>query len=198
MKRRLIVAAAFILIASAIGGAAQRRLILKPAMYDPFGTRTVKAEWVRGIGLPDDAGTSSYGFRLRKSGPLSAREMALGELRGVTNLPLTALAFDVNLPGGPTPPSVRCSLVSPRFQVIARDRNGFLRVHALGCAEAFNVGTPAAGWTTLEFFFEEFPPLAIGAILQRVTIMFDEPGEVVLDNIRVNDIVITKPGFTAG
>jgi hypothetical protein len=163
----------------------------KPGTFDPDKTNIVTAAWTNGIGLPDSGG-SNFGLLLAKSGPTATNAAAGAAITGVNGIMFSELGFDYK-DGG------HCGAGAPRFNVQASD--GF---HFVGCIYGTSIPSPAgAGWTRVRFNgAQATPPIAPGAIISTITVIFDEgtdtplagAGSVILDNIDINGVLIQKPG----
>jgi hypothetical protein len=161
------------------------------------GVDTVVAEWRKGIGLADDKGGNEYGLLIVKVGPTSNCASAGASIKGVNKVELLEVGFDIRSDS-------HCGAGAPRINVEADDGSHFLG----GCANASTQSdTPEPGWTRVRINpydpAQAFPPLAAGAKVSAIDILFDEgsdqgEGFAVLDNIQVNttkgEVIITKPG----
>lgn len=174
-------------------------LVLKaaPWEYDPGNTRTVVGKWVDNLGLQDDTGTGMSGLLLSKNTNTSTNSAAGASIKGVKNLNLTELGYDLRNGG-------HCGAGAPRFDVITNDNVD----HFVGCT--YMTSTPnGSGWTTkrmnsadLQNPAKVFPPIASGASVKTIDVVFDEgtdtgpdnSGLAILDNIDVNGVIMTKPG----
>ncbi len=150
---------------------------VEPFRVEPFQFgQGALSGWIRGAGEPnqkDDPG--QFGFYLQKHTATSNFSAAGAELTG--NIPksgdqLNALAFDISgFPGIP--------FDDPNFPSHGYCNNG---------APRFNVFSDAGTCAGTEVILDDgkdlaLPPPATG----------NSPGDVVLDNIRVNDKVVGKP-----
>jgi len=164
-----------------------------------------------------------FGLYLQKSTKTANFSSAGAELTGnipKTVSELATLAFDIpGVVGVPfrtfDPSSIGsgangyCNNGAPRFNVFSRVGNGLLAVCFLGCPFGSRTQDPVTGWWTIKFEapFNEARFPGCGAPtgnLAFLELIFDEgidvggtvgnsPGNVVLDNIRVNDKVVGKP-----
>jgi hypothetical protein len=113
---------------------------------------------------------------------------------------LTALAFDI--PGHPSVSTFGmangyCGAGAPRFNV----ESTLGGTCFLGCNYGVKTQDPATGWWEIRFDapFDAFPGCLLpNGDITKITIIFDEgddqgPGNVILDNIRVNGRVVGKP-----
>jgi|ERR1051326_2292805 hypothetical protein len=154
-----------------------------PGTYDPDHTGIISSAWVAGIGLPD-AGGSNHGLYLAKDGPATTNAAAFAVIDGVAGIKLTELGYDVK-------DGSHCSGGAPRFNVTASD--GFHFVGA--CTNGTPTGFPAPGWTRFRFSnAQAFPPIDPNATINSITVLFDEEGSAVIDNIDVNGTLMGKPG----
>jgi hypothetical protein len=177
------------------------KLQVKPATYVgaanacgagmPAGTRGgVSAAWRTHKGLPD-AGRSDHALVLIKRVATTDCSSALARIRGVKGLPALTLGFDYR-------EDSYCSGGSARFNVQASD--GFHFVGGCGNGTPAPAGTDRRGndWSRVTFDLTDpavaFPPVAAGATLVSVTVIQDEQGTSILDNISVNGKRIGKPG----
>jgi hypothetical protein len=188
-------------LAAKPAGHAHHSLQVKPGTYvgaagdcgvgAPAGTKGgVKAAWRTHQGLPD-SGHSDHALVLTKSVVTPDCSIAYASVRGVNGLPATTLGFDYRADS-------YCGAGSARFNVTASDGFHFVG----GCANGIptSAGTDRRGvsWSRLSFDLTDptvaFPPVAAGATLVSVSIVQDEQGTSILDNISVNGRVIGKPG----
>jgi len=166
----------------------------------PAGTRIVASDWEKGIGLPDDKSKSAKGLLLSKNGLTTDCSSAGASIDGVgpkkkgsvPGITLTELGYDVRNGG-------HCGGGAPRFNVVATD--GF---HFMGaCNNAVvTADTPQVGWKRVRIDptnpAHAFPPLAAGATIISIDIVFDEgvdtgpdfSGFVIIDNIDINGTLI--------
>lgn len=177
------------------------RLQVKPGTYvgaandcgagSPAGTRRgVAAAWKTRTGLKD-AGRSDHALVLVKKVATTDCSAAVARIRGVKGLPALELGFDYR-------EDSYCGAGSARFNVTASDGFHFVG----GCANGVPVwnGTDRRGadWFRLTFDLTDptvaFPPVAAGATLVSVSLVQDEQGRSILDNINVNGKRIGKPG----
>jgi hypothetical protein len=175
--------------------------------------------WIRGAGEPDNRrDPSNYGLYLQKSVPTSNYAAAGANLYGIprTAARLQELSFDISgVAGvgfdesqfGEPPGSTHgyCGAGAPRFNVFSDGGTCFL-----GCIYGTKTQDPETGWWTIKFApVSTAPGLGCGGTnpqfdgtvagnITGIQIVFDEgtevgPGNVVIDNIRVNDDVVGKP-----
>jgi hypothetical protein len=203
MRKHVVVAVFFILLGGAlVPGAvlADPKFKAKPFTFvgeagdcgpNP-GSEIVEAAWQTHQGLPD-AGKSNHGLFLAKNGLTSDCSSAGAVIDGVSGITLTEIGFDIRDDG-------HCGAGAPRFNVSASDGFHFLG----GCANATKTpNTPAAGWTRVRIDpanpAQAFPPIAAGATIFSIAVLFDEGTDVgvgfaVIDNIDINGVLIGKPG----
>ena len=155
------------------------------------GTRGgVKAAWRTHQGLRD-AGRSDHALVLTKRVPTADCSNAHARIRGVKGLPALTLGFDYR-------EDSYCGAGSARFNVQASD--GFHFVGGCINGTPLPAGTDRRGddWFRVTFDLTDpavaFPPVAAGATFVSVTLMQDEQGTSILDNINVNGKRIGKPG----
>ena len=158
------------------------------------GHKIVGAAWVDNMGLPDSKGNDSEGLFLSKNGPTTDCSAAGASLKGVKGITLTEIGFDIRNGG-------HCGAGAPRFNVQATDGFHFLG----GCANGTQTpNTPQAGWTRVRIDpsnpAQAFPPIAPGAKIVSIDIVFDEgvdagpdfSGFAELDNIDVNGVLVGR------
>jgi len=181
----------------------------------PAGSRIVTARWLNGLGLPDDTSSSSgpgngrndkrMGLLLSKNGLTTDCSSADATIKGVKNLRITdgfTLGFDIRN-------GTHCGAGAPRFNVMTRS-GAFSFVG--GCANGTQTPAPQdpAEWTRVRFTVtaagQAFPPLAVGDVIESITIIYDEGtdtpttqdpmgvGLAVIDNIDINGRTITRGG----
>jgi hypothetical protein len=160
----------------------------------PAGHKIVGAAWVKDMGLPDTKGNDSEGLFLSKNGPTADCSAAGASLKGVKGITLTEIGFDIRNGG-------HCGAGAPRFNVVATDGFHFVG----GCANGTQTpNTPQAGWTRVRINpqnpAQAFPPIAPGAKIVSIDIVFDEgvdtgpdfSGFAELDNIDVNGVLVGR------
>lgn len=173
------------------------------------GSRIVSAEWVDGLGLPDNIliandDTSAVARRdqrrailLSKGGQTSNCSAPGARITGVYNHAFVELGFDYRN-------GTHCGAGAPRFNVVLSGENF---VHFGGCF--FGTHTPAPQddqWTRVRLNGADFfPPIPDGALIYSISIVYDEGtdqgsaddpngvGLSILDNIDINGDLITKP-----
>ena len=172
--------------------------ILRPFQ---FGLNTL-GTWALGAGKPAAGDTNQYGLYLQKGGALTDYAAAGATLTplpaGLTAANLTELSFqipgttDINTFNGPEHANGYCSGGSPRFNVSS---TGSTATCFLGCGNGAATQDPATGWWTGSFTapFTNDPGCegGISGTLQSISMIFDEVGNVVVDNI-----TIKRPGQT--
>lgn len=170
------------------------------------GSKIVGAGWVKGFGLPDENGKDdddddgkrqhNQALQLSKNGPTADCSSAGAEIKGVKGMTLTELGFDIRS-------SLHCGAGAPRFNVVATDSP---TPHFLGgCANGTKTAdTPLPGWTRVRIDpanpAQAFPPIAPGATIVSIDILFDEgtdaaadfSGLAIVDNIDVNGTLIGR------
>jgi len=191
-----------------------------------FGLGTL-VTWTRDAGEPENSETDSleteestastpdhqsdsqqYGLYLQKNTKTDNLAAAGAEITGLTPLPaadLKILAFDI--PGAPGEPfgvaNGYCSAGAPRFTVESDSTNPCF----LGCSHGTPTQDPATGWWEIKFEppFSQYPGCEgdVTGTVESISITFDEgndtgPGNVILDNLRVNDTVVGKPAEEGG
>jgi hypothetical protein len=174
----------------------------------PAGSNIVASALVKKFGLPDANGKPGKALMLSKNGLTADCSSAGASIDGVgptkkgnqPGITLTELGYDVRNGG-------HCASGAPRFNVVATDG-----LHFMGaCNNAtVTVDTPQAGWKRVRIDptnpAQAFPPLAAGATIVSIDIVFDEgvdtgpdfSGFVMLDNIDVNGTLIDGPAESEG
>lgn len=179
--------------------------------------------WILGSGEPGNWGDKGqWGFLLQKHTPDSATYFAAAGAT-ITGGPtkassLKVLSFDISgYPGeafnsadyGTVAGSTHgyCGAGAPRFNVFSEAGTCFL-----GCAHGDKTQNPTTGWWTISFDsshpFSSYPGCEVGISgkISGIELVFDEgtnlgvggtvgssPGDVVIDNIRVNKTFVGKP-----
>lgn len=172
-----------------------------PWEYDPGKTHTIYAKWVSRLGLPDNNGDKNYALVLSKDTATSTNAAPGATIKGVKNIQLTEIGFDLR-DGG------HCGAGAPRFNIVTNDNV----THFAGCTYATTDATvPATGWmrkrfsaTDLQTAGKVFPPLQPGSTVKSIDIVMDEgtdtapdnSGLSILDNIDINGVLIGQPGDT--
>ncbi len=167
------------------------------------------ATWERDAGEPgQNKDSKQFGLYLQKHTLTSNIASAQAEITKIVPMDaadLDVLAFDISgrvgtttLTTGNTPPGANgyCGAGAPRFSV-----NSGSGTCALGCAHGDETQDTGTGWWEIKFVppFTQYPGCpGITGTITRIRIIFDEgtdqgPGDVVIDNIRVNDRVVGKP-----
>jgi hypothetical protein len=135
---------------------------------------------------------------LEKNGPTTANAAAFAEITGVQGITLNTLGFDIRS-------NTHCG-GAPYFNV--QGSAGFFFVGNCSPASYTSLG---GGWSRVRMTAANiFPPvgsLAAMGTIQSIDIAFDEgtdtpvsppfivtPGKTVIDNIAINNKLITKPG----
>ncbi len=135
----------------------------------------VIAKWDSTVGAPAPS------LFLAKNEPTIDCSAAGATVNGVSGITLTELNFDV---------MGYCGAGAPRFNVVTSDNV----THFFGCADGTQSPATTAGWTHVVFTpAQGFPPVAAGSTVQSIEIVQDEQGQTHLDNISINDQVITGP-----
>lgn len=182
----------------------------------PAGSRIVTARWLKGMGLPDNGGPNSnpsdptdnpnktdphFGLLLSKNGPTPDCSSSGARIKGVKGLVVGSpfvLGFDYRNGG-------HCGAGAPRFNVMASDGFHFVG----GCANGTKTAAPQdlLEWTRVQFdtSTQSFPPIAVGSIIQSISILYDEGTDATsapddpngvgltdLDNININGMFITR------
>jgi hypothetical protein len=145
------------------------------------------ARWDNKVGEQDDNGNADFALRLEKNAPTTECTAAGAIIDGAEGQPaFVTYGFDYKT-------GTYCGAGAPRFNLVASDGFHFVG----GCANGTASPGPEAGWTSVTFnpATQAFPPITPGATIVSLSLIQDEQGQALLDNIRVgaND-PITKPG----
>lgn len=158
--------------------------------FDPDRTGCSVANWDNRIGLADNQGNTNFGLRLEKNCATSVNASAGAVLNSVKGMIMQAgdsMGYDITN----TSP---CGAGAPRFNVQQADGS----FHFVGgCANGTKVPV-APGWTRVTFNpynpAQAFPVLTMGSPITSITLIVDEEGKYVLDNIQLNGAYAQKPG----
>ena len=164
-----------------------------------FGLNTL-AFWGVGAGRPAGGDSLQYGLYLAKAvqADYAAAGATLTPLpSGLTSTNLSELSFqipgttDITTFNGPEHANGYCGAGSPRFNAHSSSPSTCF----LGCAHGSATQDPVTGWWTVSFTgpFTSHPGCegGITGTLQSISMIFDESGTVVVDNI-----TIKRPGQT--
>ena len=171
--------------------------------FDPDKTGGAVANWSNGIGLADTNGNTKFGLRLEKNVPIDANVAAgavLNGLKGVVVLAGDTMGYDMKNDSTSTNP-VNGS--GPRFNVswTLNGTPGFSFVGGSNNATRTPACQDAANWTryrlNLQNPAQAFPVVPVGAVLQSVVLILDEPAKDTLDNINFRDQIAGKPGSSS-
>ena len=219
MRSRVLAVAVLAFFAVAAGAVANQQGFrsVKPREFDPAKTFLVQAEWLKGIGCPTNARTSSdgenrngtytdpacpaasspqderiHGLLLAKTGPTANVASAVADLKHVPRS-VTQLGWDIRKQGGSASPlGSHCGAGAPRFNVTTSTGTFFV-----GCnSPAPTTQLLGNGWSRLTY-------TVAFTNVQRISIVFDEGqdlsggpdqfGLAVLDNINVNGDRVGAP-----
>ena len=190
-----------------------------PWEYDPFNGSLVESDWINHIGCPyqaevntpapgtytDPACSTQYradpnvqGLLLAKTGPTANIASAGAELKGVRDIVITSIGYDIRKFGGyASPLGSHCGAGAPRFNVVTN-----FGTHFIGCASPPPISQVLGqGWTRMAWSTAAaFPPIPPGAAVQTIDIVFDEGtdtgpdqfGIAILDNIMVNGVAVGR------
>lgn len=163
--------------------------------FDPDKSGTAVAYWDRNIGETDSSGNTKFGLLLQKNAPINASVSVgavLDGLKGVAVLAGDTMAYDMKDDSGPPQDG-------PRFNVsytLPNGTSGFSFVG--GSANATKTAGQQAGWSrytlNLQNPGQAFPVVPIGATLESVVFIVDNPGSYTIDNIGFRAQVAGKPG----
>ena len=198
MNRVLAVAGALVMVGAlaTTAFAAGPKLKASPSTFDPGNACDDQAAWVAKQGLPD-AGNANHALVLKKGCPTATNAAALAAIEGVQGMtvgPATQLGYEIK---SDSP----CGGGAPRFNVrwTHPSLTGTQFSFVGGCANDAE-RTTTSGWTHVRLELndpsEAFPVIPAGATIQSVTLLVDEQGTYVLDNIYVDGVTIGKPGAT--
>jgi hypothetical protein len=182
------IAVALVAAGPASAAGSNGKLRADPFAFDPDKLGIIVSKWQPGTGL-SDAGNSNHGLALQKNGPTSAFAAAGAQVLGVAGMTgLDELGFDYRNGG-------HCTGGSPRYNVDASD--GFHFVGGCGNGTQTPSGE-SADWTRVRFDAQNpsqaFPPVSPTATINSITLIADEEGQTVVDNLAVNSTLIGKPG----
>ena len=171
--------------------------------FDPDKTGGAVANWSNGIGLKDANANSSFGLQLEKNVPIDANVSAgavLNGLKGVVVASGDTLGYDMKNSSTSTNP---LNGSGPRFNVswTLNGTPGFSFVGGSNNATRNPACGDPTNWTTYRLGLQNpaqaFPPVPVGAVLQSVVLILDEPAKDTLDNINFRDQIAGKPGSSA-
>ena len=197
MKKKLVLVAVVALATLPLAGLAGAFEV------DPFHFgRGCLATWERDAGEPGQKGDlKQFGLYLQKH--TASADFAAAGVRNMLILPIPAaslntLAFDISgFPGADFGgANGYCGAGSPRFNVVSGAGTCFL-----GCVHGKKTQDTQTGWWEIRFDapFSNFPGCSdVTGDVASISIVFDEgtdvgPGNVVIDNIRINNEVVGVP-----
>ncbi len=138
----------------------------------------VTSQWDNTVGNP---APSLY---LAKTAPTTDCSSAGATVNGVSGITLTQVAFDYKT-------GEYCGAGAPRFNVDATDGSHFIG----GCANGTQTDL-GNGWTHVTIdptsTTQAFPPIAAGATVNSMNIVFDEQGATHIDNVTINGTAVTE------
>ena len=204
----LITLAVLLVAVSASPALGQKNFNVHAATFDPAKTDLVASQWVKGAGCPTLTNVAIYpatkptgtygdpacptgdnndhdnsGLLLVKTGPLENDAAGLGNIDGgVNNEVPTELGFDIRIDS-------HCGAGAPRFDLVTSDNvDHFIG----GCANGTKTNNGSSEWMRVRFDptnpSQAFPPVASGATIKSIQIVFDEPGQAIIDNIDINGV----------
>jgi hypothetical protein len=204
-SRRTVVIGAMVMCLTLIAGTAlaagnSGKLSVKPGTFVgtasecapfPAGTKGgVTANWAAQQGLPD-AGNSNHALILAKNVPTTDCSAAGADVLGVAGMPADVLGFDYRTADS------YCGAGAPRFNVQASDGFHFVGGCANGSPTPAGTDSQGRSWSRVTFDLHSanaIPPVALGATFVSVTLIQDEQGTAILDNINVDGSFVGKPG----
>ena len=153
----------------------------------PGDTKHAVAQWDSKVGEKDDNGAANFALRLEKNAPTTECTAAGASIDGVEGQPaFVTYGFDYKT-------GTACTGGAPRFNLVASDGFHFVG----GCGNGTSTPGAETGWTHVTFdpAAQAFPPITPGATIVSLSLIQDEQGKALLDNIKIgaND-PITKPG----
>lgn len=158
--------------------------------FDLDRTGCAVANWDQRTGLPDKSGNTHFGLNLEKNCPTPVNAAAgavLNSVKGMIIQPGPSMGYDIRN----TSP---CGGGSPRFNVQQADGS----FHFVGGCANGTKAPIAPGWTRVTFDpynpAQAFPLLTLGSPIVSITLIVDEEGRYVLDNIQLNGAYAQKPG----
>lgn len=177
----------------------------------PAGSRVVTAQWLVGLGLPDNGGPNTnpgdptdnpnktdnhYGLLLSKDVPPPDCSAAGARIVSLpSNLTVdwdTELGFDYRN-------GSYCSGGAPRFNVQAKLGSDPVTFHFVGgCGNATPTPAPQdpTRWSRVRFNLtnpsQAFPTIPVGARIISIGIILDEDGLAVIDNIHIAGQTLTN------
>ena len=166
-----------------------------PFEFDADKENRAFADWLKGVGEPDFKGKSNEGLLLDKNADLEEPVAAGAELKHLDKVVVQAgdvVGYDLR-DGSPVEAG------SPRFNISWTDANGTEGFSFVGgAANGYEESAPTPGWTRFVFPLQDpataFPPVPVGAKIDEVILIVDDPGVYVLDNIRYNEQFADKQG----
>jgi hypothetical protein len=208
----LIMLAVSLVAVSASPALGQKNFNVHAATYDPAKTNLVASQWVNGAGCPTLTNVAIYpatkptgtygdlacptgdkddhndaGLLLVKTGPIANDAAGLGSIDGgVNNEVPTELGFDIRMDS-------HCGAGAPRFDLVTSDNMD----HFIGgCANGTKTNGGSTEWMRVRFDptnpSQAFPPVAAGVTIKSIQIVFDEPGQAIIDNIDINGVLVGK------
>jgi hypothetical protein len=185
-----------LLVLTALALAGSKTVQVKPFIFDPEESGLMVAAWVTHQGLPD-VGNSAHALMLQISPapidppaegtkPTFAPAATLAKvglvIKGIKGLTITELGFDIRKDGFFT--------AGPRFEVYTDSG-----VFTFPLSASNQVSIDGTDWKRVRFDPSSLKVIG-SSVVQSVTIIFDEEGTVLLDNIDFNGTLMGKPGNT--
>lgn len=175
------------------------------ALGDPVDRNAASAQWVNKSGTTSTATAfgdpGDFGLVLAKNVETTVVAAALGLVLGQEGqvvTPSTTFGYSYRNDGW-------CGAGAPRFNVQVSDGSDEA-TYAAGCANLATTESPvnadwtAKTWTPSNFSFLNGDPAVplVGSEIVSIVIVFDEgievgPGEAILDDIRVDELVVGGP-----
>lgn len=180
----------------------------------PAGARLSHAEWIIGIGLPDNGGPNigadpsdnpsktdnHYGLLLSKNGPDADCSAAGARIVNIGTIIVdaeTTLGFDYRN-------GLHCGAGAPRFNVTAKLGSDTTFHFVGGCANAPSTPAPQDPdhWSRVRFNLTDpgqtFPTVPVGAKILSISITYDEgtaypgAGLAIIDNVYIDGRTLTN------
>lgn len=160
--------------------------------FDPGHTGCPVAQWVNGAGLADSSGNTSFGLVLQKNCATTVNASA-GAVGNSVKGTIVNQGANMGWDQSPTSP---CGAGAPRFNVLQQDGT----FHFVGGCSNATTTTITNGWLRVRIDpynpAQAFPPLNPASGIADISIIVDEEGQYVVDNIMINQRCAEKPGIS--
>ena len=207
---RAVSSLATVLVALAVGTSAMAapkdKIKVNPRVFfDPTGavcggpstaadSDDAAAKWVNKRGISSRPG--DFGLFLEKSVPLTQCAAGVADITGFEGRIVAA----ADVFGYAYRNDMYCGAGAPRISVVVEDSDGDSALYSAGCANPSTTTNTVGlwttkGWTPANFFFQsgDIAVPLVGSKITAVSIVFDEEGNSILDNIRYNNLVAGGP-----